>query len=141
MSEGNKVVKLDAYLNDQRQEWTLKIRELAKCFKSIEKLNQAMVEIPSYRQILIEQIAQLNIKIKQQDSSLAKKYKTKFVSYYEYDYKLTDKQKESFIKADMSEDGMVRNLLETQMEFMRESVKTLDNMSWAVRNKVQINSL
>lgn len=141
MSEGNKVVKLDAYLNDQRQEWTLKIRELAKCFKSVEKLNQAMVEIPSYRQILIEQIAQLNIKIKQQDSSLAKKYKAKFVSYYEYDYKLTDKQKESFIKADMSEDGMVRNLLETQMEFMRESVKTLDNMSWAVRNKVQINSL
>jgi len=141
MSEGNKVVKLDAYLNDQRQEWTLKIRELAKCFKSVEKLNQAMVEIPSYRQILIEQIAQLNIKIKQQDSSLAKKYKTKFVSYYEYDYKLTDKQKESFIKADMSEDGMVRNLLETQMEFMRESVKTLDNMSWAVRNKVQINNL
>lgn len=141
MSEGNKVVKLDAYLNDQRQEWTLKIRELAKCFKSVEKLNQAMVEIPSYRQILIEQIAQLNIKIKQQDASLAKKYKTKFVSYYEYDYKLTDKQKESFIKADMSEDGMVRNLLETQMEFMRESVKTLDNMSWAVRNKVQINNL
>lgn len=141
MSEGNKVVKLDAYLNDQRQEWTLKIRELAKCFKSIDKLNDAMVEIPSYRQILIEQIAQLNIKIKQQDVSLAKKYKTKFVSYYEYDYKLTDKQKESFIKADMSEDGMIRNLLETQMEFMRESVKTLDNMSWAVRNKVQINSL
>jgi hypothetical protein len=141
MSEANKVVKLDSYLNEQRQEWTLKIRELAKCFKSIEKLNQAMVEIPSYRQILIEQIAQLNIKIKQQDVSLAKKYKTKFVSYYEYDYKLTDKQKESFIKADMSEDGMIRNLLETQMEFMRESVKTLDNMSWAVRNKVQINNL
>lgn len=141
MSEGNKVVKLDAYLNDQRQEWTLKIRELAKCFKSIDKLNDAMVEIPSYRQILIEQIAQLNIKIKQQDVSLAKKYKTKFVSYYEYDYKLTDKQKESFIKADMSEDGMIRNLLETQMEFMRESVKTLDNMSWAVRNKLQINGI
>ena len=141
MSEGNKVVKLDAYLNDQRQEWTLRIRELAKCFKSIDKLNDAMVEIPSYRQILIEQIAQLNIKIKQQDVSLAKKYKTKFVSYYEYDYKLTDKQKESFIKADMSEDGMIRNLLETQMEFMRESVKTLDNMSWAVRNKLQINGI
>lgn len=141
MSEGNKVVKLDAYLNDQRQEWTLKIRELAQCFKSIDKLNDAMVEIPSYRQILIEQIAQLNIKIKQQDVSLAKKYKTKFVSYYEYDYKLTDKQKESFIKADMSEDGMIRNLLETQMEFMRESVKTLDNMSWAVRNKLQINGI
>ena len=142
MSEGNKVVKLDAYLNDQRQEWTLKIRELAKCFKSVEKLNQAMVEIPSYRQILIEQIAQLNIKIKQQDSSLAKKYKTKFVSYYEYDYKLTDKQKESFIKADMSEDGMVRNLLENSNGvYARNRLRLLDNMSWAVRNKVQINSL
>lgn len=141
MSTENKVVKLDAYLNDQRQEWTLKIRELAKAFKSVEKLNDAMVQIPSYRQILIEQIAQLNIKIRQQQSGLAKKYKTKFVSYYEYDYKLTDKQKESFIKADMSEDSMILNLLETQMDFMRESVKTLDNMSWAVRNKLQMQGL
>lgn len=141
MSQENKVVKIDAYLNEQRQEWTTKIRELAKCFKSVDKLNQAMVEIPSYRQILVEQIAQLNIKIKQQQAKLAKTYKTKFVGYYEYDYKLTDKQKESFIKADMSEESMILNLLETQMEFMRESVKTLDNMSWAVRNKVQINSL
>jgi hypothetical protein len=141
MAEQNKVIKLDAYLNDQRQEWTQKIRELAKCFKYVDKLHDAMVEIPSYRQILIEQIAQLNIKIKQQQVRSAKAYKTKFVSYYEYDYKLTDKQKESFIKADMSEDGMVLNLLETQMDFMRESVKTLDNMSWAVRNKLQLNDL
>lgn len=141
MATENKVVKLDSYLNSQRQEWTQKIRELAKCFKSIDKLNDAMVEIPSYRQILIEQIAQLNIKIKQQQSSLSKTYKTKFVSYYEYDYKLNDKQKESFIKADMSEDSMILNLLETQMDFMRESVKTLDNMSWAVRNKLQMQGL
>lgn len=141
MAQENKVVKVDAYLNEQRQEWTTKIRELAKCFKSIDKLNDAMVEIPSYRQILVEQIAQLNIKIKQQQAKLSKTYKSKFVSYYEYDYKLTDKQKESFIKADMSEESMILNLLETQMEFMRESVKTLDNMSWAVRNKLQINSL
>ena len=141
MSEQNKVVKLDAYLNEQRQEWTTKIRDLAKCFKSVDKLNDAMVQIPSYRQILIEQIAQLNIKIRQQQAKLSKTYKSKFVSYYEYDYKLTDKQKESFIKADMSEDSMILNLLETQMDFMRESVKTLDNMSWAVRNKLQLQGL
>ena len=141
MSEQNKVVKLDAYLNEQRQEWTVKIRDLAKCFKSVDKLNDAMVQIPSYRQILIEQIAQLNIKIRQQQAKLSKTYKSKFVSYYEYDYKLTDKQKESFIKADMSEDSMILNLLETQMDFMRESVKTLDNMSWAVRNKLQLQGL
>lgn len=141
MAEQNKVIKVDAYLHEQRQEWTTKIRELAKCFKTVDKLHDAMVEIPSYRQILVEQIAQLNIKIKQQQGKLAKTYKTKFVGYYEYDYKLTDKQKESFIKADMSEDSMILSLLETQMEFMRESVKTLDNMSWAVRNKLQLNDL
>ena len=141
MSEPNKVVKLDSYLNEQRQEWTLKIRELAKCFKSVELLNQAMVEIPSYRQILIEQIAQLNIKIKQQEGKLSKTYKNSYLKYFEYDYKLTDKQKESFLKADMSEGNMVLGLLTTQMDFLRESVKTLDNMSWAVRNKVQINNL
>lgn len=141
MAAENKVIKLDAYLNEQRQEWTLKIRELAKCFKEVDKLNQAMVEIPSYRQIIIEQIAQLNIKIKQQESKLSKTYKNSFIKYFEYDYKLTDKQKESFLKADMSEDNMVLSLLTTQMDFLRESVKTLDNMSWAVRNKLQLQGL
>jgi hypothetical protein len=140
MSE-NKVIKIDTYLNDQRQEWTAKIRELAKSFKNVDDLNEAMVLIPSYRQIIIEQIAQLNIKIKQQEAKLAKIYKSSYVKYFEYDYKLTDKQKESFLKADMSDDSMVLSLLETQMDFLRESVKTLDNMSWAVRNKLQLNGL
>jgi hypothetical protein len=140
MSE-NKVIKIDTYLNDQRQEWTAKIRELAKSFKNVDDLNEAMVLIPSYRQIIIEQIAQLNIKIKQQEAKLAKIYKSSYVKYFEYDYKLTDKQKESFLKADMSDDSMVLSLLETQMDFLRESVKTLDNMSWAVRNKLQLQGL
>jgi len=141
MSTENKVIKIDAYLNEQRQDWTLKIRELAKCFKDVDLLNQAMVEIPSYRQIIIEQIAQLNIKIKQQEGKLSKTYKNSYLKYFEYDYKLTDKQKESFLKADMSEDNMVLGLLTTQMDFLRESVKTLDNMSWAVRNKLQLQGL
>jgi len=141
MSSETKITKIDAYLNEQRQGWTLKIRELAMCFKDIDKLHQAMVEIPSYRQIIIEQIAQLNIKIKQQESKLSKTYKSSFMKYFEYDYKLTDKQKESFLKADMSDDNMVLSLLNTQMDFLRESVKTLDNMSWAVRNKLQIQGL
>ena len=137
MSEDNKVIKIDTYLNEQRQDWTLKIRELAGCFKDVDKLNQAMVEIPSYRQIIIEQIAQLNIKMKQQQAKLAKTYKSSYIKYFEYDYKL----KESFIRADMADDNMVLSLLETQMDFLRESVKTLDNMSWAVRNKLQLNGL
>jgi hypothetical protein len=141
MSEETKVIKIDAYLNTQRQDWTQKIRELAACFKDVDKLNQAMVEIPSYRQIIIEQIAQLNIKMKQQQAKLAKTYKSSYITYFQYDYKLTDKQKESFLKADMADDNMILGLLETQMDFLRESVKTLDNMSWAVRNKLQLNGL
>jgi len=141
MSEKNKIVEVDQYLGGQRQEWTAKIRELAKAFKDIDDLNEAMVTIPSYRQIIVEQIAQLNIKIKQQERRLSKTYKESFIKYYEYDYKLTDKQKESFLKADMSDDSMILSLLETQMDFYKESVKTLDNMSWAVRNKLQLNGL
>lgn len=141
MSEKNKIVEIDQYLGNQRQEWTAKIRELAKAFKNIDDLNEAMVTIPSYRQIIIEQIAQLNIKIKQQERRISKVYKESFIKYYEYDYKLTDKQKESFLKADMSDDSMILSLLETQMDFYKESVKTLDNMSWAVRNKLQLNGL
>jgi hypothetical protein len=64
-----------------------------------------------------------------------------FIKYYNFDYKLTDKQKEQFLIADMTEEHQKISLLETQLDFYRESVKTLDNMGFALRNRLALKDL
>ena len=136
-----KIEELDAYLNKQRNEWTYKISELSSDLKKGDKLEEVSSYVLSYRQILVEQLATLSIKIRSQKTVVDKKYKDKWLSYYNYDYKLTDKQKEKFIDADIADDKQVYEILEAQKSFIEGSVKTLDNFSFAIRNRLDISKL
>ena len=95
----------------------------------------------SYRQILIEQLATMCSKIRSQRTTCQKAYKSKWIEYYNFDYKLTDKQREKFIDADISEEKHVLDLLESQKNFIEGSIKTLDNMGFAIKNRLDIEKL
>ena len=41
----------------------------------------------------------------------------------------------------MADENMVLSHLENQLEFFRDSVKTLDNMGFAIRNRLSLNGL
>jgi hypothetical protein len=79
--------------------------------------------------------------IKKQKARMEVLWRENFIKYYTYDYKLTDKQKEQFLVADMTEDHQKISLLEAQLDYYKESVKTLDNMGFAVRNRLAIKDL
>ena len=68
-------------------------------------------------------------------------YKQKWIEYYKFDYKITDKQRERFIDADLSDDKQILDLLESQKAFIEGSVKTLDNMGFAIKNRLDISRL
>ena len=44
-------------------------------------------------------------------------------------------------EAELADDKMILSQLENQVEFYRESIKTLDNMGFAVRNRLAIKDL
>jgi DUF4097 and DUF4098 domain-containing protein YvlB len=90
---------------------------------------------------MVEQIAYLNTKIKEQKNNINSRWKEAYLRYYEYDYKLGEKQKERFIENDLVQEHTKLSLLENQLDFMKESVKTLDNMGFAVRNRLAIKDL
>ena len=108
----NRITLLDSRLGEQRGKWTTKITALAN-----------------------------GIKKKDQKKQLDLKWKDAWIRYYNYDYKLTDKIREKFIEAELADDKMILSLLENQVDFYRESVKTLDNMGFAVRNRLAIKDL
>jgi hypothetical protein len=137
----NKIIELDEKLAAERGSWTEKITELAKRIKHINGLEDLIAEMLSHRQILVDRSTQMNIMIKKQKARMDVVWRENFIKYYNFDYKLTDKQKEQFLVADMTEDHQKISLLEAQLDYYKESVKTLDNMGFAVRNRLAIKDL
>lgn len=136
-----KILKLDEYLNNQRVEWTEKIKGLTEDLKRGNNLEEVSAYTLSYRQIMVDQLASLGGRIRTQKSVVDRKYKTKWIEYYQYDYKLTDKQRERFLEADLADDKHMLELLETQKAFLEGSIKTLDNMGFAIKNRLDISKL
>lgn len=136
-----KIQQLDDYLSKQREEWTLKIKSLTEQLKLGNNLEEVSAYTLSYRQILVEQLATMGNRIKSQKGVVDRKYKDKWIEYYNYDYKLTDKQREKFVEADISDDTNILELLNTQKSFIEGSIKTLDNMGFAIKNRLDISKL
>jgi hypothetical protein len=136
-----KILELDQKLTAQRTTWSNNIKELAQSLKHINGMEETIAGILSSRQTMVDQMAYLNTKIREQKNAINTRWREAYIRYYEYDYKLGEKQKERFIENDLVQENTRLALLENQVEFMRESVKTLDNMGFAVRNRLAIKDL
>jgi len=141
MSAKENILALDQRLSAQRNEWSNNIKQLAQNLKKLNGLEVVIADVLSSRQTLVDQMAYLNMKVKEQKSKVATRYRTAYIKYYEYDYKLGEKQKEKFIETDLADDNMILSHLENQIDFLRESVKTLDNMGFAIRNRLALKDL
>lgn len=137
----DKITQLDEYLIKQREDWTQKIKGLTEELKLGNNLETVSAYTLSYRQILVEHLATMGNRIKTQKSIVDKKYKDKWIEYYSYDYKLTDKMREKFVDADIADDTNILELLVTQKSFFEGSIKTLDNMGFAIKNRLDISRL
>jgi hypothetical protein len=137
----DKITQLDEYLIKQREDWTQKIKGLTEELKLGNNLESVSAFTLSYRQILVEHLATMGNRIKTQKSVVDRKYKDKWIEYYSYDYKLTDKMREKFVDADIADDTNILELLVTQKSFFEGSIKTLDNMGFAIKNRLDISRL
>lgn len=140
MSKEN-ILALDKKLSGQRTEWTNNIKELAQSLRNLNRLEETIAEVLSSRQSLVEQMSYLNMKVKEQKNKVNIRYREAYIRYYEYDYKLGEKQKDKFIETDLADENMILSHLENQVEFFRDSVKTLDNMGFAIRNRLALKDL
>ena len=137
----DKILKLDEYLGAQRLEWTDKVKDLTENLKKGIHLEEVSAYTLSYRQIMVEQLASMSSRIRAQKTTVDQKYKQKWIEYFQYDYKLTDKQRERFIEADLAEEKQLLELLETQKGFLEASVKTLDNKGFTIKNRLDMSKL
>ena len=136
-----KILALDERLSSQRTSWSKNIKDLAQSLRDINAMESTISGVLSSRQTMVEQIAYLNTKVREQKNNINSRWRESYIKYFEYDYKLGEKQKERFIENDLVQEHTKLSLLENQLDFMKESVKTLDNMGFAIRNRLALKDL
>ena len=94
----------------------------------------------SYRQILLDKVSEFKTIIYKRTGSLDKYYRTQYREYtLNYDIKLSSSEKNSFIKAELAALRTQINILESHVSYYQECIKTLDNMAFAIRNRIRLN--
>ncbi len=137
----NKLVQIDEMFGQERIKWTEKVKKLAYDLKDGDNLHEVAAYTLSYRQIIVENIASIASKIRTNKAKIDRGFKEAWIRYYQFEYKLNDKQREKFIDADMSEDLQVQELLEAHKDFLTATVKTLDNMGFAIKQRMDMKQL
>lgn len=133
-----KLIEIENKLTEQRNSWGEKIIILIKKIKEINTLNEAQVDMLSYRHMLIDVLTKYRIRVRKSKTSYEKHFKTKFLSYYDYDYKINDKQKVDMVNADLFFYRRQLGLLESQVDYFKECISTLDKMGFAIKNRVNL---
>jgi hypothetical protein len=141
MAEEAKLEKLEEYFSAKRQDWSTKIREIVYKLRDVKQLDEAIVLMLSYRQMILESITELSIKGKKAEAAFQGQHRIKYMGYYNNDYKFSDKQKDTMAKADLIEKRKQIDLFDSQIEFYRESIKTLDNMGWAIKSRISVEQM
>lgn len=134
-----KLAAIEQKLANERKEWKEKIHDLIKMIKGTSTLAEAQVYMLSYRQLFVEKITELRALHMKKQKSIDTFYRDQYREYtVNYDIKLSPAEKNQFIKADLGNLRMQAELLENQMNFFQESIKTMDTMSFSINNRIKL---
>jgi len=132
--------ELEKRINSDRAEWRDRIKDLVKKIKNVSELSDCQVHMLSYRQILLDKLSEFKTIIYKRNASMDKHYRAQYREYtLNYDIKLTTGEKNSFIKAELSSLRTQINILQSHVNYYQECIKTLDNMAFAIRNRIRLN--
>jgi hypothetical protein len=124
---------------DERAEWTEKVKVLALYMKDIKTLATAQVDLFGSRQALLE----YSYKLAQIVSKLNTKYKAekskKMREITENtDYKYGSNEKTLIIEGDLSEISGKIEMVESHRKFIDQTVQTIDHMLYGVKSRISL---
>ena len=132
--------ELENRLSKDRREWKDKIKDLISKIKNMSELSECQVRMLSYRQILLDKVSDFKTTIYKRNATWERYYKNQYREYsINYDVKLTSGEKHQFIKADLAPLKTQMEMLQSHIDYYYECIKTLDNMAFAIRNRIRLD--
>ena len=134
-------VTLEERFKDERTDWNEKIINLIESIKQTSKLAESQVIQLSYRQMIQDKLAEYRILHEKRQEMLDKHTVDRFREYkLSYDIKLSSSEAQAFVNADCKALQLQIKMIHTQIVYFEESIKTLDNLGYAIKNKIEMMS-
>jgi hypothetical protein len=132
---------LEERFKEERGDWNDKIIQLVESIKHTSKLSEAQVIQLSYRQMIQDKLAEYRILHEKRQEMLDKQSADRFREYkLSYDIKLSSSETQMFVQSDCKALKLQIKMIHTQIIYFEESIKTLDNVGYAIKNKIEIMS-
>ena len=132
---------LEERFKEERTEWNNKIITLIESIKHTNKLAEAQVIQLSYRQMVQDKLAEYRILHEKRQEMFDKQTVDRFREYkLSYDIKLSSSETQMFVQSDCKALKLQIKMIHTQIMYFEESIKTLDNLGFAIKNKIEIMS-
>ena len=132
---------LEERFKEERTDWNNKIIELVETIKHTSKLSEAQVIQLSYRQMIQDKLAEYRILHEKRQEMFDKQTVDRFREYkLGYDIKLSSSETQAFVQSDCKALKLQIKMIHTQIIYFEESIKTLDNIGYAIKNKIEIMS-
>ena len=134
---------LEEYIAQHQQQWSNVISEMNSMMKKFTDLPDLQMTIYSKRQNaldyyfnLLYQISAIKIKKKKQYASKYNNYKVNSQIRYNSDTAINAQ-----IASDLADVSYKLTLLENHSKYMQETIKTIDNLIYAISNRIRIEEL
>ena len=123
----------------ERQEWTEIVRGIAQRFKIVDDMVEVQVDLYSRRQLSVDYMQQLNVL----QSRLKKNYESEWKRAYDdlalnQDFRYNERERAKFATERTSSSKLKMDIVQTHIEFFRETIKTIDNMIFGVKHRLEI---
>ena len=132
------ILSLEKKLSADRKEWTRKIDSIIQQMKNVSAVPEIQVYMLSYRQMLVDEMVTFQYTIFRKNADYDVQYKSKFLEYLNTALKLNGTERDKMVKADMNIINRQLSILDAHLNFYKECVKTLDNLAFAIRNRIRV---
>ena len=123
----------------ERNEWTDEIKSISSRFKNVEDMVDVQVDLYSKRQQAVEYMHQLMVLQSRLKKAWIADYKKAYDSLLlDQDYRYSEKERQRIAEDKTSTSKMKLEILQSHVDFFRETIKTLDNMIFGVKHRLEI---
>lgn len=130
---------LEAFFEKERANWGKILMPLIEKLRKVGDLTEAQVEMLSNRHKITDSIANYKTMYYKSTANYDSYYKLKYRAItVDYDLKLNGTEKGKFVIAELASLKKQGHLIDTHVSFLRECLTTLDNMGFAIRNRIRV---
>lgn len=123
----------------ERNEWTEDVRGISSRFKNIDDMVDVQVDLYSKRQQGVEYMHQLMVLQSRLKKTWIAEYKKAYdVLILDQDYRYSEKERQRIAEEKTSASKLKLDILQSHVDFFRETIKTIDNMIFGVKHRLEI---